>query len=148
MKKKLIISLMVLKKFIFLYFLFYSPLNASGTYSNVDFNDYEENATLYLVNNYSYQDFKNLRISATTSKNIINGRVEWEYETIWDIDDISGISKKQLHYLKQESHLIDWNKYTDKFGMTLHQTNFIYALTGVLIGFTFMFFSIYAIMGF
>ena len=150
MKKSTYIKLGILgliKKALFIYLLTQTHLFGSGTYSKIYFTDYEENATVYLANYYSYQSFKNLRISATTSKNLVNDRKSSLYKTVSDIDAVSGISGTQLHYLKQQSHLIDWNIYTDDFGMTLHQTNFIYALVGSLIGFTFLFFFILSIVG-
>jgi len=144
---KKIIFFGLIKKFLIIYFLFSnSLLFSSGTYSNTYFTDYEENATIYLANYYSYQSFKNLRISATTSKNLVNSRINSPYTSIADIDAVSGISKTQLNYLRQQSHLIDWNHYTDDFGMSLHQTNFIYALVGSLIGFVFLFFFVQIII--
>jgi hypothetical protein len=139
-----IIIFSILKKLFLIYVLSSSLLRAEGTYSGVYFTDYEENATIYLCNYYPYQHFKNLYISSSTSKNIINNRF---YTSISDIDDVSGVAKKQLRYLREDSHLIDWNKYTDDFGMTLHQTNFIYALSGVLIGFSFLFVFISIVKG-
>ena len=143
-KKFLLLGLV--KKAILIFFLFHSSLFASGTYSGVYFNDYEENATVYLCNYYPYAHFKNLRITATTSKNIINGRKTNLYNSVTDIDNISGISGTQLAYLRQDSHLIDWNHYTNDYGMTLIQTNFIYALLGAIIGSIFLFFFIYMIV--
>jgi hypothetical protein len=143
-KKFLLFGL--IKKALIIFFLFHSSLHASGTYSGIKFTDYEENATVYLANYYSYQTFKNLRITSTTSKNLINDRKKQLYKTVSDIDKVSGISGTQLSYLRQESHLIDWNKYTDDFGMSLHQTNFVYAILGALIGSIWLFFFIYMIV--
>jgi len=128
-----------MRKFIIVTFLFFnSLLIAEGTYSDVYFTDYEENATIHLANNYSYMTFRNLRISEDTATNIVNDRIDELYETVDDIDDIDGIGTNQLHYLKQQSHLIEWDLYTDEFGLTLHQTNFLFGLSGVLIGFIFI----------
>jgi len=142
-----IIAFGLLKKLVLIYILFYGAAHASGTYSGIYFDDYEEKATLYLCNYYSYSYLNDVINNSTTSRNLINGRIETLYSTVSDIDDISGVGSKTLHYLKQESHLIDWNTYTDEFGMTLHQTNFMYALVGTLIGFTFLFFFIYIVIG-
>jgi len=116
-------------------FLFLISLNADEWIENVHFSDYELNASLYLCNYYSYQDFKDLRISSTTSKNLVNDRVSYDYGYMYDVADVSGVGTKQLDYIRRASHLIDWNTYTNDFGMTLHQTNFIYALLGALFGF-------------
>ena len=136
----------LIKKAVLLFFLFHSSLFASGTYSGIYFTDYEENATIYLANYYSYAYFKNLRISATTSKNLVNDRKKNLYTSIPDIDNVRGISGTQLSYLKQDSHLIDWNKFTTDWGLTLHEQNFIYALLGTILGSIFLFFFIYSIV--
>ena len=134
------------KKSCFIIFLIHSSLFASGTYSGIHFTDYEENATIYLANYYSYAHFKDLRISATTSKNLVNDRKENLYTSIPDIDNVRGISGTQLSYLKQDSHLIDWNIFTTDWGLTLHEQNFIYALLGTILGSIFLFFFIYSIV--
>jgi hypothetical protein len=134
-------------KFLFLNCLFYSFLNASTTESGIYFNNYEENATIYLCNYYPYSHFKELRITATTSKNIVNGRKHNLYTSIHDINNISGISATQLSYLKSDSHLIDWSDFSTDWGMTVHQKNFIYGIAGSLIGFVFLFFFIQIIIG-
>ena len=128
-----------MKKILIMSFLFLSFLRAEGTYSDVYFTDVEENATIYLCNYYSYSDFRNIRIDEDTATNIVNTRIDGLYESVEDIDDVDGIETNQLHYLKQKSHLIDWNVYTDDFGLTLHQTNFLFGLSGLLIGFIFLF---------
>jgi len=140
---KKIIFLGLLKKLVLLYFLFSSIAHADW-HGNIEFTDYEENATLYLVNYYPYQHFKDIYLGSTDSKAIIKNR---PFGDLYDLEDAVSLNDNQWNYLRQDSHLIEWNKYTDDFGMTLHQTNFIYALVGALIGFTFLFFFIYAIMG-
>jgi hypothetical protein len=142
-----IIAIGLFKKLVLIYIFFYATAHAAGTYSGIYFDDYEEKATLYYCNYYSYTDFYNVLKNSSASKNIVNNRVNGLYTSIKDIDNLGYVTANRLHRLKQQSHLIDWNKYTDEFGMTLHQTNFIYALVGTLIGFTFLFFFIYIIIG-
>ena len=144
MKKLLFFGL--IKKALLIFLFLSSSSYASGTYSGIYFTDYEENATIYLCNYYSYQSLRDILTSSSTAKNIINSRVKSLFTSVYDIDRVSGVSSKKLHYLKQASHLINWNQYTDQFGMTLHQTNFIYALSGALLGFGFFFFSILIIV--
>jgi len=139
MKKLLLLSLLFLSSLL--------SLNASGTYSGVSFTDYEENATIYFVNYYSYQNLKGVLNSSSTSNKILSHRKDDLFTSIPEIDDISGVNTQRLHNLKQQGHLIDWNVYTDDFGLTLHQTNFLYGLTGVLIGFVFLFGFIQILIG-
>jgi len=150
MKKSTYIKLGILglvKKALFIYLLTQTHLFGSGTYSGIYFTDYEENATLYLCNYYNYIDIYNTTRNRTASNNIVDTRVDGLYTSIQQIDDLGYVTANRLHRLKQQSHLIDWNVFTDDFGMTLHQTNFIYALVGSLIGFTFLFFFILSIIG-
>jgi len=126
-----------MRKILLTFLLFFSALNAEGTYQGIDFTDYEETSTLYLTNYYNFQMFEDCNIEEK-SNNIVNIRKDGLYMDIEDLVNRVELSSSQLHKLKQQSHLINWNVYTDDFGMTLHQTNFMYALTGVLIGFTFL----------
>jgi len=120
-------------------FLFLSTLmNASVTIQGIYFNDYEEKASLYLCNYYPLQAFIDLGLSNIQSERIIDNRVNI-YTSLADMQNINSLDSYDLDRIKKQSHLIDWNVYTDDFGMTLHQTNFLYGLTGALIGFTFLF---------
>jgi len=139
--KKLIVFGIAKKVFLIL-FILNTASHADGTYNDVYFTSYEENATLYLVNYYDYQTFKDCYIGSTDSKSIIKNRVDELYTSLDDLLDKVSLNKNQLHYLKQKSHLIEWNKFTNDFGLTLLQTNFLFALTAVLIGFVFLFFFI------
>ena len=134
-----------MKKFIIFLFLVFNSLYAYGTYDGVYFNDYEVNASLYYCNYYPRQSFIDLGISSSDATTIVNGR-NTLYTSLSQVAALSGIVESDMQKIKSQSHLIDWNVYTDDLGMTLHQTNFIYALTGVLIGFTFLFAFIQIIM--
>ncbi|WP_457744958.1 hypothetical protein [Sulfurimonas sp.] len=143
---KKIIIFGLLKKLVLVLFFMGVFSHAEGTYSGIYFTDYEENATLYFCNYYNYIDINDVVRNSNAANNIVNGRVDGLYSSISDIDSLGYVTANRLHRLKQESHLIDWNIYTDDFGMTLQQTNFIYALVGSLIGFTFLFFFIYILI--
>ncbi len=126
-----------MKKSLFLLFLVYNSLFAVGTYDGVDFSDYEEQAGLYFCNYGDYTTFVGLGISTTDSAAIVNGR-QTLYTSLSQVAALTGIVNTDMYRIRQHSHLVDWNIYTNDFGMTLHQTNFIYALTGVLVGFVFL----------
>ncbi|WP_373002617.1 hypothetical protein [Sulfurimonas sp.] len=130
-----------MRKLFLLSFLFFSSLvslQASGTYSGIYFTDYEEQASLYFCNYYSEKDFLDIGLSNTDITSLVNNRINL-FISITEIDNLSAIDSLDLDKIKKQSHLIDWNVYSDDFGMTLHQTNFLYGLTGVLIGFVFLF---------
>ncbi len=136
----------LIKKALLIFLFLFTSSYAEGDYSGVHFTDYEENATVYLCNYYSQGYLKDILQNNNTAKNIVDGRFNSRYTSVSDIDKVNGVNKYRLARLRDASHLIDWNSYTDDFGMTLHQTNFIYALTGALIGFGFFFFSILIIV--
>ncbi len=127
-----------MKKILVLTLLFFNSLSADSTYSGIKFTSYEIQASLYLCNYYPKQTFKDLGFSGTDAKKIVNNR-RTLYTSISQIDLLSGIGSSDLDKIKKQSHLIEWNLYTNHLGMTLHQTNFLYGLSGVLIGFMFMF---------
>ncbi|MFA5234890.1 MAG: hypothetical protein WC390_10870 [Sulfurimonas sp.] len=127
-----------MKKIIFFLFLVFKSLNADGTYADVYFTDYEENSSLYFCNYYNYNDFLNLGVPASIVDNITFTRISTPFTSLQQVADIDGVNFYVMANIRQQSHLIDWNIFTDDFGMTLHQTNFIYALTGVLVGFVFL----------
>ena len=86
MKKLFIFGLI---KKVLLIFLFLSTSSyADGTYSGVYFTDYEENATLYLCNYYSYSDLKDILNNSSAANNLVNGRVSSLYSSISDVDSI------------------------------------------------------------
>ena len=122
-------------RFLLLIAFAFSLSNASGTYGGFLFNDYEENASLYLVNYYPKQHFVDIGFSTTYAQNLIAYR---PYSSLSQLGGLGGYQAAYFGYLRSDSHLIDWNVYTDQFGMTLHQTNFLYGLTGLLVGFGFM----------
>lgn len=108
--------------------------NASIILNGVTFDDYEQNASTYFVQYYPYQDFINIGLSSASSSYVLacrdNGTPSLSCAS-------NTLSSSDLLRIRENSHLIDWNVYTDEFGMTLHQTNFLYGLTGLLVGFGF-----------
>jgi len=127
--------------------------NAEGTYSGVYFTDQEENMTLLLVNHASYQDLYNVIKKSTTVTNILNesyfNRDDGGITSIDQLDMIPGVGPVTLYRLKQYSY--KWTSdiiINPKFGTNYPQTNFLYALSGILIGFVFMFGVITSVISF
>lgn len=114
----------------------FSLSNASITLKGVTFDDYEQNASTYLVQYYPYQDFLNIGLSSTSSAYVLACR-DNDTPTLTCVSN--ALNSSDLMRIREKSHLIEWNVYTDEFGMTLHQTNFLYGLTGLLVGFGFYF---------
>ena len=125
-------------------FFIVTSLYAEGDYSDVHFTDLEENMTLLFVNHADYRTLYNVLRSSSDAKKILNERYKNRDDggitSIEELDDISGISGKDLYNLKQYSY--KWTAdiiINPKFGTTYPQTNFLYALSGILIGFIVMF---------
>lgn len=114
----------------------FSLSNASITLKGVTFDDYEQNASTYLVQYYPYQDFLNIGLSSTSSAYVLACR-DNDTPTLTCVSN--ALNSSDLMRIREKSHLIEWNVYTDELGMTLHQTNFLYGLTGLLVGFGFYF---------
>lgn len=126
----------MIRLFFIVSFIF-SLSNASITLKTVVFDDYEENASTYLIKYYPYQDFINIQLSATQTGYIMTCRNN--NNPTLTCASTAGLTTANLMRIREKSHLIDWNVYTDEFGMTLHQTNFLYGLMGLLIGIGFYF---------
>jgi len=124
-------------RFLLFVSLFFSLSNAAITLKTVVFDNYEENASTYLVKYYPYQDFINLQLTATQVGYIMTCRNN-NNPTLSCVST-AGLTTANLMRIRENSHLIDWNVYTDEFGMTLHETNFLYGLTGLLVGIGFYF---------
>ena len=124
-----------MKKIIFLLTSLYSFSYSAGTYDTYVFNDYEENASLYFCNYHDYQSFIYIGLAAADANAIIGLRPITSLATVAANTNITGLDMAKI---RAKSHIIDWNIYTDDLGLTLTQTNFLFGLSGVLFGFTFL----------
>jgi hypothetical protein len=131
-------------RFLLFISLFFSLSNAAITLKSVTFDDYEQNASTYLVKYYPYQDFIYIGLSASSSSYVLACR-DNDTPTLTCVSN--ALSSSELMRIREKSHLIDWNVYTNELGMTLHQTNFIFALGGLFLGFMFFYFSIKFVSG-
>lgn len=124
---------MIKRIFLVLIFMF-SLSNASITINGIAFDDYEQNASTHLITYYPLRTFSDMGLDTTEQIAILNCRNAFSPS----LECVGGsLSPASMLRIREQSHLIDWNVYTDQFGMTLHQTNFLYGLTGLLVGFGF-----------
>jgi len=140
-----------MKKFIFSLFFFISFLFAEGNYSDVHFSDVEENMTLLFVNHADYNTLYGVLKSSTDVNNILNERFnnrdKGGITSIKQLSDIKFISSKDLYNLKQYAYKWTVDIIIDpKLGTTYPQTNFLFGLSGILIGFIIMFGFIRAVL--
>lgn len=124
-----------MKKIIFLLTSLYSFSYSAGTYDTYYFTDYEENASLYFLNYYDNQDFVNIGLTTADASAIQLLRPITSLSVFASNANFTGTD---LLKIRCKSHIIDWNIYTDALGLTLTQTNFLFGLSGVLFGFTFL----------
>lgn len=111
----------------------------AGTYDGYAFTDFEENASIYFLNYHDKVSITGLGLSSADATAIIGMRPITSLATVASNSNITGTD---MALIRAKSHIIDWNIYTNDLGMTLTDTNFLYALSGTLFGFTFLYFSI------
>jgi hypothetical protein len=104
--------------------------------------------TLLFVNHADYRTLYNVLRSSSDAKKILNERYKNRDDggitSIEELDDISGISGKDLYNLKQYSYKFYTEVIFDSdLGITYNEYNFLIGLIGVLAGFTFLFWSVY-----
>jgi hypothetical protein len=126
----------------FLFIICFS--SASGTYDGVYFTDLEENMTLLFVNHADYRTLYYVLKSSTEANNILSERLQNRdnggITSIQQLADIYYIGTDDLYDLKQYSYKWTADLIIDpKIGTTYPQTNFLFALSGILVGFIVMF---------
>jgi len=115
---------------------------SAGTYSGIEFTEVEENTTLYLVNYGSFIDINDILRDSTVTNNILDERFSLRpdgFTSISQLDNVSGVNRKKLWNLKQSSHIFDTRQYVNDLGLTFPQYHFLMALSGLLLGFLFLF---------
>lgn len=126
-----------MKKSLFLLLALFSLSHAAITLKTVTFDDYEENASNYFLMYYPRQSLLDLGLTTTVAGYAITCRNNGTPGL--SCFSSLGAATNDLIRIREQSHLIDWNVYTDSLGLKLDQTNFLYGLSGVLIGFIFMY---------
>lgn len=129
-------------KFFLPFFLFFNIIFANVTYTGVHFTNQEINLTLAFVNHASYTDLYNV----LRDKNKVNDILWFRYDhsdeggftSIKQLVDLA-IDYRYLNDLKLYSYKWDSDLIVKPIDTTYPLTNFLYALTGILIGFTIFF---------
>lgn len=125
-------------KYIFLLSALFLSLFAGPAISSI-FTDYEINAILHLVNFYDYEYINKIIQDDSSAVRIVTNRANISYTDIDSIYQDLNYNYIELNNLRLASHLIDWSNYSNSLGLSLNQTNFLYGLSGILIGFVFLF---------
>ena len=127
----------------FLPFLFLTFLFADVTIKGVSFTDKQIQMTLLELNYIDYQDLYNILHNSYVTREILNYR--WENRSnggITDLQDLvnnTDITSHNLYDLKQYAYKYTADLIVKPIGTSYPLTNFLYALAGLLIGFTILF---------
>jgi hypothetical protein len=122
---------------------------------SVYFSDYEQNASEFLVSYYPYSTFTSLNLSTTNAGRILTCRNNNSYP-ILTCASSAGLANTDLMRIREYSHLIypvdanitqPYYVCTNSLGVSDFQFNFLWALTGILIGSLFLFFFISIVTG-
>lgn len=129
-------------KILFFFFSFIF-LFADTKINNVNFTDNEINMTLLELNYADYHDLYNILNSSYVTNNILNYR--FNHRSKGGITNLKKfvnsvhLSSGDLYDLKQYSYKYTADMIVKPIGTTYPLTNFLYALAGILIGFTIFF---------
>ena len=131
-----------MKIFLSSFFLFIF-LFANTKIKGVEFTDSEINMTLLELNYADYNDLYNILHSSSITKQILNYRYNnRDNGGITDLQDLvnnTDISSHNLNDLKLYAYKWTADMIVKPIGTTYPLTNFLYALSAILIGFTILF---------
>ncbi len=123
----------------FLFILLFADTKIKG----VEFTDNEINMTLLELNYADYNDLYNILHSSSKTKDILNYRYDNRdsggITDLQDLVDNTDISSHNLNDLKLYAYKWTADMIVKPIGTTYPLTNFLYALSAILIGFTILF---------
>jgi len=132
-----------MKFFLPLIFLTLTLLFADVQIEGINFTNKQINMTLLELNYADYQDLYNILHSSSRVKKILNYR--WNNRSnggITNLQDLVNnidLSSHNLYDLKQYAYKYTADLIVKPIGTSYPLTNFLYALAGLLIGFTILF---------
>lgn len=137
-----------MKKIIFILFSFCSLLFSAGTYDGYAFTDEEEKYSLYFVNTSLTTEMTGIGLTSTDATAIIGLRPISSLTTVASNSNITG---RDMVLIRSRSYAVEipdhsiYNEYT-ALGIKQYEFNFLMALMGSFIGFTFVFFLVYTVI--
>lgn len=142
------IRLLLLITFIF------SLSNASITLQGVYFSDYEQNSSNYLLAHYPLNKFSDLNLGSTYILRIIDCRNGGYSDVLsclnpyWTKFSYLRIKEFSVYEYPVDKNITEpYYVSTNQLGMSDFQYNFLWALTGIFSGFTFLVFFILFVSG-
>lgn len=126
-----------MKRFLFFFTLCFNLSYASGTYDGYAFTDEEEKYSLHFVNTAINTEMTGIGLAAADSTAILGLRPITSLSTVASNTNITGrdmVLIRSASYaveIPPHSYIYDVN---DSIGMTIHEQNFLYGLTGLIVG--------------
>ncbi|OHD86353.1 MAG: hypothetical protein A3I60_00400 [Sulfuricurvum sp. RIFCSPLOWO2_02_FULL_43_45] len=137
-----------MKKIIFILFSFCSFAFSAGTYDGYAFTDEEEKYSLHFVNTSLSTEMTGIGLTTTDSTAILGLRPITSLTTVASNTNITG---RDMLLIRSRSYAVEipdhsvYNEYT-ALGIKQYEFNFLMALMGSFVGFTFVFFFVYVVV--
>lgn len=137
-----------MKKIIFTLFSFCSLAFSAGTYDGYAFTDEEEKYSLHFVNTAIATDLSGIGLTTTDATAIQGLRPITSLTTVASNTNITG---RDMLLIRSRSYAVEipdhsiYNEYT-ALGIKQYEFNFLMALMGSFVGFTFVFFLVYVVV--
>lgn len=134
---------------LFLLSFIFSLSNAAGTYDTYYFDDTQEKYSLHFVNTALSTELTGSGLASADATAIIGLRPITSLATVAANANVTG---KDMLYIRERSAAIsipDQSIYSDmntSLGITNQEANFLYGLTGLIVGMGFMFGFLYLIV--
>lgn len=135
-----------MKRIFFLFALSFSLLNAAGTYDGYAFSDEEELYSLHFVNTSLSTEMTGIGLSAADSTAILGLRPITALSGVASNANITGrdmvLIRSRSYAVEIPDHNTSMTEY-NALGIKVFDFNFLMALTGLFVGFVFLFFLVY-----
>lgn len=137
------------RKLLLTTFLLFSLSYAAGTYDGYYFDDTQEKYSIHFLNTALSTDITGLGLSSTDATAIRSLRPITSLATVASNTNITGTDMLLIREYSAAITIPDQSVYSDmnlSLGMRTSDANFLYGLTGLFVGFGFMFGFLYLIV--
>ena len=128
---------------IFLSLFLFLFLFADVEVKDVNFTDEEVNMTLLLLNHANYKELNDILQSNSKTEQILNYRYDKRdnggITDLQDLADNTDLDSHNFNDLRLYSYKYSYDLVVKPIGTTYPLTNFLFALAGILVGFTIFF---------
>lgn len=138
-----------MKRSLLLLAILFNLSNASGTYDTYFFNDTEEKYSLHFVNTALSTEMTGIGLASADATAILGLRPITSLATVASNSNITGRDMLLIRSASYDVVIPDQSIYSEMnttLGITNHEANFLYGITGLIVGFGFMFGFLYLIV--